>query len=108
MNSSFTASNPFYHLQQNFDGTSVLRKVLRHINKGLGCKEEGFIREGNLPIKKMDIIPLELNKQVNSALPGVELVSIIYKNKTSDLLEDNIILNYYLNCLFLLLLVLRS
>ena len=55
----------------------------------------------------MDIIPLELNKQVNSALPGVELVSIIYKNKTSDLLEDNIILNYYLNCLFLLLLVLR-
>jgi len=36
---------------------------------------------------------------VNSALPSIELVSIIYKNKASDLPEDNIILNYYLNCL---------
>ena len=57
MNSSFTASNPFYHLQQNFDGASVLRKVLRHTGRWVGCKEEGYIREENLPVKKMDIIP---------------------------------------------------
>ena len=55
MNSNFIASNPFYHLQQNFDGTSVLRKVLRHTNGGLGCKVEGYIREGNLPVKGMNI-----------------------------------------------------
>ena len=56
MNSSFIASSPFYHLQQNFDGTSVLRKALRHTDRGLRCKEEGYIREGNLPVKGMDII----------------------------------------------------
>ena len=57
MSSSFIANNPFYHLQQNFDGTNVLRKVLRHTGRGLGCKDEGYIREENLPVKKMDIIP---------------------------------------------------
>ena len=51
LNSSFTASNLFYHLQQNSDGTSDLRKVLRHTSEGLGSKEEEYIREGNLPVK---------------------------------------------------------
>ena len=49
LNSDFTANNPFYHLQLNFNGTSVLRKSLKCTGGGLGCKEEGYIREGNLP-----------------------------------------------------------
>ena len=52
MNSNFTANSPFYHLQQNSDGTSVLRKVLKHTGGGLGCKEEWYIREGNLLVKE--------------------------------------------------------
>ena len=55
MNNNFTTSSLFYHLQQNFDGTSVLRKVLRHTDGGLGCKEDGYIREGNLLVKGMNI-----------------------------------------------------
>ena len=35
LNSSFTASNPFYHLQQHYDVTSILRKALRHTSAGL-------------------------------------------------------------------------
>ena len=49
LNSSFTASSSFHHLQQNSDGTSDLRKALRHIGGGLWCKEEGYIREGEPP-----------------------------------------------------------
>ena len=57
MNSSFIASSPFYHLQQSFDRTNVLRKALKHRGGGLGCKEEAYIKEGNLPVKRIDIIP---------------------------------------------------
>lgn len=51
LNSDFTTSNPFYYLQQNFDKTSILRKILRHTNGGLGSKEGGYIK-GRKPSSK--------------------------------------------------------
>ena len=49
LNSSFTASSPFYHLHSSSDGTSNLRKALRHIGGGLGCQEEGYIYKRGEP-----------------------------------------------------------
>ena len=39
---------------------------------------------------------------MNSALPGVKLVSTIYKNSTSELTEEIFILNNYVICFPLL------
>ena len=50
LNSNFTASNLFYHLQQSFDGRSILRNVLKRASGGLRCKDEGYKRK-NLPEK---------------------------------------------------------
>ena len=48
LNSIFTASSPFHHLQQSVDGTSVLRNIWRHTDRGLEYKEEGYKRRGDL------------------------------------------------------------
>ena len=45
LNSNFMACSPFYHLQQSFDGTSILRNALRHTGEEVGCKEEGYKRK---------------------------------------------------------------
>ena len=44
LNSVFTASNPFYHFQQNLDGTSIQGRVLGHTSGGPGCQEGKYIR----------------------------------------------------------------
>ena len=44
LNSVFTASKPFYHLQQNLDGTSIQGRVLGCTRGGSGCQERGYIR----------------------------------------------------------------
>ena len=45
LKSNFIACSPFYHLQQSFDGTSILRDALRHTGGEIGCKEEGYKRK---------------------------------------------------------------
>ena len=45
LNNNFTASSPFYHIQQSFNGTSILRNALRHIGGRLGYKEEWYKRK---------------------------------------------------------------
>ena len=45
LNSNFTACSPFYHLQQSFNGTSILRNALRQTSEEVGCKEEGYKRK---------------------------------------------------------------
>ena len=68
MYSDFTVSNPFYHLQWNFDGTSILRKALKHTDGGLGCK-------ANLPIKGLNISSWRRERKGDSvrysAKPGI-------------------------------------
>jgi len=56
MNSNFTASSPFYHLQQSLDGTSILRNALRHTGGGLRCMENGYKRKGIPQKKGMNIL----------------------------------------------------
>ena len=46
LNIDFTASSPFNHPQQSFDGTSILRNASRHTSEGLWWKGEGYKREG--------------------------------------------------------------
>ena len=44
LNSVFTASNPFYHIQWSLEGTSIKGRVFGHTRGRLGCKERGYIR----------------------------------------------------------------
>ena len=56
MNSIFTTSNPFYHIQQSPDETSILRKALRHTSRGLGSKEGGYIRGRKPPNERREFL----------------------------------------------------
>ena len=68
MNSVFTASNPFYHLQQNLDGTNIQRKAMGRTSGGLGCQEGGYIRGMKLYSIKKNLGEREgvRNRKVNS------------------------------------------
>ena len=44
LNSVFTTSNPFFHLQQNLNGTGIQGRVLGRTSGGPGCQEWGYIR----------------------------------------------------------------
>ena len=59
--------------------------------------------EGEPPSKGGWLWKKKINKKVNNALPDLELVSIIYKNLTSDLTVESFILNYNVNYFPLLL-----
>ena len=71
LNSIFTTDNPFYHLQQNPDGTSIQKRALGHTSGGLGCKEGGYIREKKLCSVGREIFRERVcvvNRKVNSVL----------------------------------------
>ena len=48
LNSVFTTSNPFYHLQQSLDGTSIRGRVLGRTRGRSWYKEIGYIRRKKL------------------------------------------------------------
>ena len=103
MNSIFTASNPFYHIQQSPDETSILRKALRHTSRRLGSKEGGYIRGRSLPMKEGSFGGKEREKQeTEQCIAMYKFVSIIYKNSTSRLTKESFILNNSVICFPLL------
>ena len=94
MNSIFTTSNPFYHIQQSPDETSILRKALRHTSRGLGSKEGGYIRGRKPPNERREFWGKEREKQeTEQCIAMYKFVSIIYKNSTSRLTKESFILN---------------
>ena len=91
LNSVFTASNPFFYLQQNLDGTSIQGRVLGRTSGGPGCQEGGYIRrkklyrEGGIFWSERNRVR-EIEKWTVYCL--IKLKQDIYKNFSSEVIEE--------------------